>query len=239
GLSISDATGVEPPLGKHRKRLAFLAALAAGGARGVSRDRLLAWLWPESDTDRARNSLNQFAHGIRRDLGDHSLIGATGDLKLNALIIGSDIADFRVALKTGDYEAAVAIYKGPFLDGVFLRDVPDFERWVADTRAVLAEEYAAALDAALERAIERHEPRETLRFARLLAQHDPLSTRHALRLMEALEHSGDTPAAIRHAELHADRVRAELDAEPDAALDRELARLRAARNESKAPVASP
>ena len=228
GLAIAAAGESTAPLGNHRKKLAFLAALAVGGDRGVSRDRLLAWLWPESDTVRARNSLNQFAHSIRRDLGDDSVVGAGGDLRINAAVIGSDIADFRAALKNGDHDTAASIYRGAFLDGVFLRDAPDFELWVADTRGVFADEYARALEAGLERAVERDQPHDAVGWASRLAQHDPLSTRNAVRLMNALERSGDTPAAIRHAEIHALRVRTELDTAPDGALDREVARLRAA-----------
>ena len=44
----------------HRNALAVLAVLAADGS--ASRDRLMAILWPESGTDRARNSLNQTIH---------------------------------------------------------------------------------------------------------------------------------------------------------------------------------
>jgi DNA-binding SARP family transcriptional activator len=226
GLAIADVGGSSPAIGNHRKKLAFLAALAVGGDRGVSRDRLLAWFWPESDTDRARNSLNQFAYSIRRELGDDALVGTSDEVRLNPDVVGSDIADFRAALAAGAVETVTAVCVGPFLDAVFLRDVPDFERWVGDTRATLADEYAHALDTALDRATANQRHRDALRWARLLAQHDPLSTRHALRLIQALERSGDVPSALRHAEIHAARLRAELEIAPDPALDREVARLR-------------
>ena len=226
GLAIADAGGSTPALGNHRKKLAFLAAVMFGGDRGVSRDRLLVWFWPESDTDRARNSLNQLAYGVRRELGDDALVGTNDELRLNAAVVGSDLADFRAALAGAEPETAATLYAGPFLDGVFLRDVPDFERWVADARVTLADEYARALDTGLDRAAANRQFRDAVRWARLLAQHDPLSTRHALRLMKALEQSGDTPTAIRHGEIHAARVRAELETAPDAAIEREVARLR-------------
>jgi len=57
----------EPATGTlgQRKRLALLAVLAASPA-GVTRDRALALLWPESDDERARNALSQLVHGRRQ-----------------------------------------------------------------------------------------------------------------------------------------------------------------------------
>src|SRR5687768_17252806 len=58
------------------KRLALLAFLATARPRGfVSRDSLLALFWPESDEERARNSLRQALHHLRRSLGDASIVG--------------------------------------------------------------------------------------------------------------------------------------------------------------------
>lgn len=39
------------------------------------------------------------------------------------------------------------IYAGPFLDGFFLSDAPEFERWVDTERGFLARQYAGALEA--------------------------------------------------------------------------------------------
>jgi DNA-binding SARP family transcriptional activator len=52
--------GPRGPLGgrvSQRRRLALLAVLALAGGRPLSRDKLLALFWPESDTERARHSL--------------------------------------------------------------------------------------------------------------------------------------------------------------------------------------
>jgi DNA-binding SARP family transcriptional activator len=42
-----------PPVQRHR--LALLALLATSGSRPQSRDKLVGWLWPERDTEHARN----------------------------------------------------------------------------------------------------------------------------------------------------------------------------------------
>ena len=53
----------------QRRRLALLALLAVAGAGGMSRDKLLACLWPESDAERARHVLNQLLYAQRRQGG--------------------------------------------------------------------------------------------------------------------------------------------------------------------------
>jgi len=50
----------------QRRRLAILALLAVGRDVGVSRDKLLSYLWPESDQERARHVLNQLLYAQRR-----------------------------------------------------------------------------------------------------------------------------------------------------------------------------
>jgi len=49
----------------QRRRLALLALLAAADS-AVSRDRLMAHLWPEADPERARHSLDDALSALRR-----------------------------------------------------------------------------------------------------------------------------------------------------------------------------
>jgi hypothetical protein len=45
--------------GSQRHQLALRALLALAPGRRLSRDKLIAWLWPESDEDRGRNLLKE------------------------------------------------------------------------------------------------------------------------------------------------------------------------------------
>src|SRR3989454_5946057 len=49
----------------RRKTLALLALLAGAGRRGLSRDKLTAYLWPESDTEHGRGLLKQACYALR------------------------------------------------------------------------------------------------------------------------------------------------------------------------------
>ena len=50
----------------QKGRLAILIRVAAAGPVGISRERLAAVFWPESDEERSRNALNQALFGLRR-----------------------------------------------------------------------------------------------------------------------------------------------------------------------------
>src|SRR5690606_7714933 len=131
GALLEGPDGIATGALTQRRRLAVLSLLAASGG-GVSRDRIVAMLWPESDDERARHALAQLLYALRGDLGPDAVTGGATALRLNADVVASDIADFREALARGDLERAVELVGGPFLDGFHLGSCPDFERWVED-----------------------------------------------------------------------------------------------------------
>src|SRR2546426_12336784 len=120
GLSIKDGGAPITGAATQRKTLALLALLAAAGKNGLSRDKLIAYLWPESDAEHGRNLLNQACYALRRDLHDREVLLGASELRLNQDVLASDVQAFEDALQRGDTEAAVRGYAGPFLDGVFI-----------------------------------------------------------------------------------------------------------------------
>jgi TolB-like protein/DNA-binding SARP family transcriptional activator/Tfp pilus assembly protein PilF len=200
----------------HRKALSLLAALAVHGSLG--RERLMALLWPESDAGRAKGSLKQAVHLLRRQLSEPDLLVGTAELRLNPDRIESDVQLFARALDAGDVEAAVALYDGPFLDGVYLDGTPEFERWADERRAELAGRYARALEELAGGAEARGDPLAAAGWWRRREAADPFNGRVALRLMRALEAAGDRAAAVRHARAHDQLLRDELGIPADPAI---------------------
>jgi TolB-like protein/DNA-binding SARP family transcriptional activator len=208
----------------QRKALGLLAILAVHGTMG--RERLMALLWPESEPDRARGSLKQAIHSLRRQLAEPELLRGTADLRLNAERIECDAQAFAAALGEGRTEDAVSLYRGPFLDGVHLDGTPDFERWVDGWRDDFAARYRQALESLAVEAGGRSDTAAAVAWWRRLQGADPLSGRVALRLMEALDRSGDPAAALRHARLHEILLSEELSVAPDPAITAYVERLR-------------
>ena len=226
--------------GAQRKRLALLVALAASSRAGMSREKLAVLLWPESDRDRSRNALYQAVAAIRRELGtDVISAGSTGDLTLNSDRIVSDVVDFREAIAARDFAAAVAVYAGPFLDGVYLRGSDEFERWADETRAACATEYCHALRDLATRDTAAGNHSAATEWLRRLAISDPLSASVALQLMDLLAASGEREAAIRHGREYVEHVREELGCAPDARITQRMFELQTSRSlaEVRAPVA--
>jgi len=198
----------------QRHRVALLALLAASSAERLSRDKLLAFLWPESDADRGRNLLNVATYVLRGALGEDALISAGDELRLNADVIRSDVAELGAALASGDNARAVELYRGPFLDGFFLPDAPDFERWVDAERQRLAGRYHKALEDLAEEAEREGAFARAVDCWKVRAARDPYDSRVAVRLMQALDASGNRAGALQHASVHQRLLQEEFDMVP-------------------------
>lgn len=213
GLSIEADDGSAPRL--RAPRLALLAALAAAGDRGVSRERVAALFWPDADELRARHSLRQARYALRNDLGQEVVRAAGAILSLDSSFITSDVAEFHAALLSNDRCRAIALAGRPFLDAFYLANAPAFERWAEDERGRLN---ALATSALLSLASEASNARAhdaAVEWWRKLTVRDPLSGRFALGYLKSLAARGDRADALAFARQHAALVRRELEADPD------------------------
>ncbi len=226
GLSLEGRDAEVPAAVNQRKRLAFLALLAAVGPRGIARDKVLLLLWPESTTERARGALYQLLYIVRQAFGDGSVVG-TDELSLDSSVVGSDVAEFSAAIAHGDLVRAIDLYGGPFLDGVHVPGATELDRWAEQKRQELARAYQNALGQLVAQSTERGDHPAAIAYAERLVAADPLSGRATVLLMEALAASGDVPAALDRARTHAAFVREELDADVDPTVTALVMRLRA------------
>ena len=228
GMSLEDESGPAAGQVAQRRRLALLAVLGASRS-SVSRDRLIALLWPEHDAESARHRLSDSIYVIRQALGKAAVVTAGDDVRLDALQVRVDVRDFERALDAGALEEAVRLYTGPFLDGFHLSDAAEFERWVDDERTRLAGRFAHALRALASAAERRNDFATAAEWLGRLAALDPLGARVVLRLMADLERAGDGAAALRHARVHQATRQAQFDLGEDpeirAAADALAARL--------------
>jgi adenylate cyclase len=236
GLSVV-AGGAPMDTRRVRKPLAILAVIAASSEAGMSRDRLEAFFWPESDAERARGALKQALYLLRQTFGGDPTAARGTSLVLDQQVLTSDIVDFRQRFAEGDLAGAVALYSGPFLDGVFLRDTPDFEQWVESERARLAASYAQALERLAEEARARDDAAGAVEWWRRRVELDRLSARAARAYMEALAANGEHEQAVRFGNVHVALVKQELGTDADATVLRYLDELR--RSELPAPPTSP
>jgi DNA-binding SARP family transcriptional activator len=199
GLSARTAVGLLEGEAAQPRRLALLALLVRAGDRGISRDRLVGYLWPETDEERARRSLSQALYALRQGMGSEDLFLGTQELRLNQAVVASDLAEFDTTRREGNWVKAAELYAGPFLDGFHLPGTAEFERWVQAEREALSNEYAGLLERLATEADQKGEYRSAVDWWRKLAAIDPLNARIAMALMRSHEAAGERAAALRHA----------------------------------------
>lgn len=200
------------PGGIPGRILALLALLGTGGPGGRTRDKLVGLLWPEQSQTTARHSLSDVVYRVRRLLGE-DVVRTDGELlSLNPDAIEIDAREFAEAIARGDLEAAIDLYRGPFLDGFHLSGSRrEFESWLDRERARLALDYERAVESLAEAAEERGDPVRAVALWRRFMRHDPANSRVALRLMRALARAGDVGNALAFADEHESFLREQLD----------------------------
>lgn len=197
GARIEAAGEVVTGRAAHRRRLGLLALLALSPSGRLARERIIYYLWPDQSSEGGRRLLSEALHVIRRELGEETIAAAGDELLLNPTAVGSDVAEFIAAITSSDWDGAVRLYTGPFLDGWFVREAPEFEEWAEAQRRHLAQDYARAVEA-LAQARERVNDYATAtRYWRLLVTLDPESSRFALGLSRSMRASGEVAAALR------------------------------------------
>ncbi|HEX6060207.1 MAG TPA: tetratricopeptide repeat protein [Gemmatimonadaceae bacterium] len=171
------------------KRLALLVYLATARPRGFhSRDTLLALFWPESDDERARNSLRQALHHLRRSLGEAAIVGrGDREVGVDGTLVHCDAAAFDEAIEGRQWETAVELYRGDFLPGLFVQDAPDVERWLDDDRARRRRDASAAAWLLAEASEREGDFAAAERWARKAVEVDPEDESQPHRLAALLE----------------------------------------------------
>ena len=223
----------------QRRPLALLAALAAAGERGVTRERLQLLFWPESDAERARGALNQTLYALRRDAGARDLVTGGAVLTLSPASLRCDLWAFEQAADAGDVDAALAVYGGPFLDGVLLPRAAEFERWAEGERSRVAGRLARLLaDGAAAAVAAGDHARAAALWERRVAA-DPVDAAATVAWMRALVAVGDRRAALRAAARHAAEMRAELGAGPAAEVAEYAAEVERAAERTATPTEAP
>jgi len=218
-LSLTGADGreVRGLLGQPR-RLALLAYLAAASPQGFHRrDTLLALFWPELDQEHARAALRQALHVVRDALGGDA-VTSRGDeeIGLDFAQVSCDVAAFERTLRIGQLEEALDLYRGPLLEGFFISDAPEFERWLETERARLQQAAAGAARALAERSESDDDLTRAVRWTRRSIELAPSDEGLVRSLIALLDRQGDRAGALEAYEVFARRVAAEYDAEPAA-----------------------
>ena len=218
-LHLTDAhgRGVQSLLTRPR-RLALLAYLAAATPRRLHRrDSLLPLFWPELDQEHARAALRQALHVIREALGPDVIV-TRGDeeVGLDLERVSCDVVAFDRAVAAGQSCEALELYHGNLLEGFFIPEAGDFERWLEAERARLVKAAAQSARELLERSKAEGDVAAAVEWARRAAQLAPHDEELQRRLITLLDRLGDRAGAVESYEEFAKRLSADLETEPAA-----------------------
>lgn len=232
GASLEGPDGPVTGRASQRRRLATLALLAMSRRHSMSREKLLAALWPESDAERGRHLLSDTVYVINRALGGEVISGVADELRLHAARLTCDARQFEEAVERGSLDEAIRLYAGPFLDGFFVDGSEEFERWTTAERERLQALFERALEQLAAARSASGDERRAVECWRRLAAEDPYNSRVACHLARALERAGDRAGALQHAQAHVTALKRELGVAPPEELAALLHSLRPDRPET-------
>ena len=131
GIAINAPDGETVTL-PTRKTAQVLAMLALLGEKGMTRETLAEWIWPDRSDGQAKSSLRQALTAIRKVLpqilDNYALEADQISIKLigpSALVDVRHFDDLVNSSAPGDWMRAAALYAGDLLDGVQLAPAPD------------------------------------------------------------------------------------------------------------------
>ena len=198
-LHLTDAHGREvQSLLTRPRRLALLAYLAAATPRRLHRrDSLLPLFWPELDQEHARAALRQALHVVRDALGTDVIV-TRGDeeVGLDLQLVSCDVVAFDRAVAAGQSREALELYCGNLLEGFFIPEAGDFERWLEVERARLIQAAARCARELLEQSKAEGDVTAAVDWARRAAQLAPHDEELQRRLIILLDHLGDRAGAV-------------------------------------------
>ncbi|HEY2995878.1 MAG TPA: AAA family ATPase [Methylomirabilota bacterium] len=213
-------TGARPVTIAAVKTRALLAVLALGAGRAHGREALATLLWGGHGERRARQSLRQALFRLRQALGGARRRGLTvrgRTVTLDRVAVDVDVARFeRLARRRGRpaLEAAVALYRGPLLDGLAV-DEPAFDEWLQPERVRLHDLARDTLLGLLRDHTARRRSVQAAATAGQLLALDPLQEDVHRALMRLYARQGRRDAALRQYQACVEVLRRELGVEPD------------------------
>ncbi|HTC70214.1 MAG TPA: AAA family ATPase, partial [Acidothermaceae bacterium] len=192
-----------------RKAVALLA-LVSMAEQPLSRDRLAAMFWPDSDDERARGALRRTLSVTASGVGD-ALIVTRATVGVQQSKMQVDAVEFRQLLAFGDLaslEKACTLYRDDFLAGFAVRDCPEFDDWQSSTAADFRQRLSAALEVLVAARTAGNELEQALVLARRWVALDALHEPAQQATIRLLAMTGQRSAALRQ---YRDCVRALAD----------------------------
>lgn len=195
------------------KAWALLAYLALNPL-AQPRERLLGLLWAESAEAAARKNLRNLLWSLRKDMGAEALIEQADHISLSP-DVWVDVAAFESAAQNQNQDAdSLNLFRGGLLEGISLREAPEFELWLTTEQERLAQQYSRILSRHIRQYELSGEWERVSDLAFRGLQHYPLDERVTMSLMVALARQGKRTEALAQYERFKSLLAERLGVEP-------------------------
>ena len=219
------------------KAPALLAYLAVSG-RTHQRDALAGLLWGEMPDAAAANNLRQALTSLRKLAGPQLTITRDTVAFNRSSPHSLDVESFKdlMRLSSGQpaqqraslLRQALALYRGEFLEGFYVRDAPDFEDWALVQRVHLRELALGGWDALTGLLLNAGDYDGAVAAAGRLLAMDPWREEAHRQRMLALARSGQLSAAMAQYQTCRATMQREFGADPSAETSALFERIRSA-----------
>lgn len=134
-LQVTVDGGAAPRELLWRKNLALLLYLLRAPRRAAGRDQLVALLWGDDPTERARHSLTEALRHLRR-IGGPGAVDTSGDQVTLGSFCELDTELFEDAVIRRAWAEAASLVRGGFAESFSIPDAADFEDWLDGERRI-------------------------------------------------------------------------------------------------------
>jgi DNA-binding SARP family transcriptional activator len=214
-----------------RKATALLAFLGLSGTPR-SRERLATLFWPDFDQTHALANLRRTLFSIKHLLGQEILISSHDHVGINPdASVWQDVNEFHLLLETVkkhphneiskcaecliNLEKVISLYRGDFLEGLNLRDCPDFDDWQYIEREGFLADLASSLERLAYAYSINREWEKAIQVARRWLNLDQLNEDANRMLVQIFALAGRRRAALRQYEEYMQLLQDELGQAPD------------------------
>ena len=213
-LDVTSEGGELPPETRWRKNSALLVYLARSPGRTRTREHLCGLLWPEKPDSSARHSLNEALRILRRILGEGAIEADARQVTLAEGVVALDTDELESAAARQEWELAISLIGGEFLEGFGLGDASGFEDWLTAERIQWRGRSVHALVAGAEDRLAAGGVTAARELAERALARDPFSDLAAQAAIRALALEGDRGGALALYSAFRERLSNELGTEP-------------------------
>src|SRR5213594_4955638 len=196
-----------------RKNLALLVYLVRSPKRLRTREHLVGLLWADKPEKDARHSRNEAVRVLRQSTGG-GLEADAAQVRVAPGVVELDTDALEAFAAAGDYNAAVGLVQGEFLEGFSVPGASEFDNWLVAERDHWRRRSVEVLERRADQLLAMGDvgaANETIRRARVLDWRPEVAVRTAMR---GLALAGNRAGALALFGAFARRLKEELGAEP-------------------------